>query len=45
VNHEGVCDVKKVPEILDRITDVVLAYQPKDKASRKHISAGKKAAQ
>jgi hypothetical protein len=27
--------MKKVPEVLDRITDVVLAYHPKQKKKKK----------
>jgi hypothetical protein len=38
--------MKKTPELLDKITDVVLAYRPKPKtvAAKKRVRRAKKAA-
>lgn len=35
--------MKKVPEVLDRIADTVLAYKPKDQAKATKARAKKKA--
>ena len=43
--HAGGYDPKKVPELLDKVTDVVLAYRPtpKSKGAKKRVRKAKKA--